>query len=137
MRGFLAEVLSLPHNRAYVTAVKTARSWGVPPRVMVFGGSPGEWSAEDALLANALTVLENETCNRCGTPVWWGYSTDNEIQFKIGHETCHACVELEKRQSEDSKNKTARRGQSPYVTPHNVWEGKPLPSRREFFERRK
>lgn len=136
MPGFLAEVLSKPHNRNYLTAVRTARDWRVPPRTMVFGDQPDHWSQEDVLLANALTVLDNEMCKHCGTPVWWGYSTDNTIQFKVESTRCYGCEALEKERAKQSKDKSQKHGESLYVEPYNVFD-EPLPTRRELYERRR
>lgn len=133
MPGFLAEVLHKPHNRGYRIAVATARAWGVPPHVTISGGVPGEWSEQDVLLANALTVLENETCKSCGTPVWLGYSTDNEILFRTQKSHCYGCEELEKEREKQTKAKQKGYGDTTYVEPYHFFENKGgrLPSRRE------
>lgn len=136
MPGFLAEVLSKPHNRNYVTSIKTARSWGVPPRTMIFGEEPNIWTEQDVLLATALTVLEDETCKKCGTPVWWGYSTDNRIQFKIESSRCYGCEELEKEREQEQKNKVKSHGKVLYPIPYNFFQEQPLPSRKEAYKRR-
>jgi len=138
MPGFLAEVLSKPHNRNFLTAVKTARSWKVPPRTMVYGDQPGEWTREDVLLANALTVLENETCRECGTPAWWGYSTDNRILFKTETSHCYGCEALEKERDKKSKDKSYKGyGDTLYAVPYNFVATDSLPTRRESYESRR
>lgn len=139
MPGFLAEVLHKPHNRGYRIAVTTARAWGVPPHVTISGGSPAEWTDTDILLANALTVLENETCKGCGTPVWLGYATDNEILFRTGRSHCYGCEELEKEREQQSKNKKKSHGDTTYVEPYHFFEdrGLRLPSRRETLTRKR
>lgn len=105
---------------------------------MIFGDQPGEWTPEDVLLANALTVLEAETCRECGTPVWWGYSTDNTLQFKIETSHCYACEALEKEREARSKNRANKgHGDTPYVVAYNFFEDQPLPSRRASYEQRK
>lgn len=138
MPGFLAEVLSKPHNRNFLTAVKTAREWKVPPRTMIHGAQPGEWTREDVLLANALTVLENETCKECGIPAWWGYSTDNRILFKTETSHCYGCEELEKARDKASKDKSNKGfGDTIYPVPYMFGGKEPLPSRRESYESRR
>jgi hypothetical protein len=103
---------------------------------MVFVDQPMEWSEADVLLANALTVLESEMCRQCGTPAWWGYSTDREIQFKVEASRCYGCEAVEKEQAERAKSKQHGHGESLYPVPYNVFD-KPLPTRRESYERRR
>ena len=138
MPGFLAEVLHYPHNRNYLTAIRTARAWKVPPTTMIRGTQPDRWSREDVLLANALTVLENETCRECGTPAWIGHNTDNRILFKTDSAHCYGCEELEKDREKKSKDKSYKgHGETLYVIPYMFKDLDPLPSRREAYERRK
>lgn len=137
MPGFLAEVLHQPRNRNYRLAVKTARDWKLPPRAFVFGDHETGWTEADTLLAMALTVLETETCKNCGTPAWWGHSTDNTVQFRTKSAHCYGCEELEKEREKKSKDKSAKgHGDTTYVEPYHFFEenGARLPSRREAFE---
>ena len=140
MPDFLAEVLSLPHNSGYRLGVKTAKEWGVPPTKLLGGPKREEdWSSVDRLLAMALTILESETCGQCNTPVWLGYSTDNALQFKLESRTCYSCAELEKARKEQEKNKASKPspGESRYVVPYKVIDGQPLPSRKDFFAKKR
>jgi len=85
------------------------------------------------MLAVALTLLEDETCGGCGTPAWLGRSTNNEIAFTVKSSVCYSCAELEKDRDSVSGDGRAKRkarpGETRYVSAHNIWEGKPLPSR--------
>ena len=132
MPGFLAEALTWPGNRHYITALKTARSWSVPPLNILIGTDEG-WSDINRMLAQALTIVEDETCSQCKTPLWYAYSTDNRVQFKVEEAFCYACAELEKAREKDKKERQP--GQIVYVKPYNVLEDEPLPSRRELYER--
>lgn len=142
MPGFLAEALTWPENHGARTLLKTARSWGIPPLVM-FTGEQTDWSDErNRMLAAALTVLEDETCSTCGTPVWLGHSTNNEIQFKVQSTTCYGCAEIEKAENNrvSTTGKSKRKpnpGESLYVTPFHVWHehGHNLPTRYEEYVR--
>lgn len=132
MPGFLAEALTWSSNRHYITALKTARAWSVPPLEILTGDSEG-WSRTNRLLAQALTIVEEETCSQCKTPLWLAYGTDNRVQFKVEESFCYSCAELEKHRSKHKKDQQP--GQVVYVTPYNVFENEPLPSRRELYER--
>lgn len=130
MPDFLAEALTQPANRHYITALKTARSWGQPPLMMILGKDDG-WTWTNRLLAQALTIVEDESCGKCHTPLWLAYGTDNRVQFKVETSHCYACAALEKEESEHKNNRQP--GEVHYVKPYNVFDDEPLPSRRELY----
>jgi hypothetical protein len=132
MPGFLAETLTWPANRHYVTDLKTARSWSVPP-LTIIAGKEGGWNETNRKLAKALTVLEEEACNSCKTPLWHAYSTNNHIQFEVKTSHCYACAALEKYREEHKKE--AKPGQIHYVKATTVFKDEPLPSRYESYAR--
>lgn len=85
----------------------------------------------------AITLLENETCNDCGTVSWLGHSADNRIVFKRKEAHCYGCAEIERKQAEESKNKKRDDyGVKPYVEAATFDGQTPLPSRAEEYERR-
>lgn len=133
MPGFLADVLSRPHNQGHRLCVKTARSWSVPPRQVMLG-EPCVWGPDDTLLSMALVLLEEETCSECGTPSWLGHSTNNSIIFEHDSTTCFGCMELEKARAD--KTKEQGKGEKGYVRPR-MWDDSPLPDRAQEYERRK
>lgn len=99
----------------------------------LIAGRKTQWSDNrNRMLAVALTLLEEETCGSCGTPVWIGHSTDNEIGFSVHSSTCYGCAELEK---DGEQHKTKRKGETRYVRAHSVWEDGKLPSRHESYTR--
>lgn len=96
-------------------------------------GKKSTWGNErNRMLAMSLTLLDEETCTSCGTPVWIGHSTDSEIVFDVKSTVCYGCAELEK-DRDNRKGKKARKGDIRYVQARNVWEGKPLPSRHDAY----
>lgn len=136
MPGFLAEVLSKPHNRGYLIQLKTARSWTLPPTAAVLCKEDVHtWNPDDHLLATALTVLEAETCSHCGTPAWLGYSADKWIEFQIEEAVCYGCMEMGRNQEERSKQKNKEHGKTYYPVPRGVL-GRELPTRTQEYERR-
>lgn len=137
MPDFLAESLTWESNRHYVTGLKTARSWGVTPLAVINGKEHG-WNRTNRLLAMALTILEEETCKQCNTPLWWAYSTDNRVQFSAHKTTCYGCAKLEEEKNGNSKDgkpkEKPKPGEMLYVKPYNVLN-EPLPSRRDSYTR--
>lgn len=132
MPGFLAEAMTWPENRQFVTDLKTARSWGVPPLTIMTGDEQG-WTSINRKLAKSLVILEEEACGSCKTPLWYAYSTNNHIQFEVKTSHCYACAALDKYREEHKKE--AKPGQIHYVKPVNVFPEEPLPSRYESYMR--
>lgn len=125
--------MTWPENAWAIPVLKTARAWGLPPMELLTGEKTSWKDERNRMLAVALTLLEAETCNSCGTPAWIGHSTNNEITFDVETSVCYGCAELEKDQGAVSKDGKAKRkprpGEVRYVVARNIWEGKKLPSR--------
>lgn len=137
MPGFLAEVLTWPGHSAYVTAIKAARSWSVPPTVMlVKDRQPDDgWQLIDRKLAMALQILEEETCPSCGTPIWLGHTTLSHVEFERKTSTCYACAERERERDEQGRDLTKLDpGESVYVVA-KASEGMSLPTREEGYSK--
>lgn len=132
MPGFLSEVLTWPENSWAVPVLKTARSWQLPPIQMLTGEKSGWGDDRNRLLAVALTLLEDESCKSCGTPVWLGHSSNNEVVFSLKTSTCYGCAEMDKARE---NRKKAKPGEAYYVVAHNVWDEGPLPGRYEEYRR--
>jgi hypothetical protein len=96
-------------------------------------GKDDGWTEKNRMLAQALTIVEDETCSQCKTPLWYAYSTDNRVQFEIKEAFCYACAKLEQAREKDKKERQP--GQIVYVKPYNVFENEQLPSRRELYAR--
>lgn len=98
-------------------------------------GEESQWTDErNRILAMALTLLEAESCNNCGTPSWIGHSTNNEIGFRVESGTCFGCAELERVEEHAQKGQRKnQKGEFKYVVPQMVWPDQPLPSRAELY----
>lgn len=132
MPGFLAEALTWAENSWAIPVLKTARSWQLPPLQMISGEKSGWDDERNRLLAVALTLLEDEMCKSCGTPVWLGHSSNNEVVFDLKTSTCYGCAEIDKARDGAKKPKF---GESHYVVAHNVWDDGKLPGRYEEYQR--
>ena len=44
-------------------------------------------------------------CPKCGTPVWYGRTTDNRVQFDIQDTICYGCETLEKDEADRERRK--------------------------------
>jgi hypothetical protein len=102
-------------------------------------GKTTDWSDErNRKLANALTILEDETCKGCGTPAWIGHSTNNEIVFDLKSSICYPCAELEREREAMEKGRggrARRKGETRYPAPRNVWgTDHALPSRAHAYQ---
>lgn len=92
----------------------------------------------------AYQILQDETCQTCGTPVWIGHNEDNTIVFEVDEANCYSCAELERYREEVRKRsegrESSRYGITEFVVPHRDMgtdpygvplEYGPLPSREE------
>ena len=136
MPDFLAEVLTWPRNYYMAVAVETAYEMGIPPTSLLTDKQPSEpWSKADKKLVLAYTILQKETCQKCGQPLWICRSTNSLLQFKPRKAVCFASQELEK-YGESKNGKNLKKGEYVYAVP--VFDGdetNTLPSRIEYFER--
>ena len=134
MPGFLADALTRPNNRWLVQILKSARSWSLPPLTLITGEETSWTDERNRLLAVALTILESESCDSCGTPAWIGQSTSRDIVFDVDSSTCFGCAELEKASDDESRSQRKRaRGEVRFVTARNAWPDQSLPSRHELY----
>lgn len=87
----------------------------------------------DYVLATAYETLEAEKCGRCGVPVWWAFSEDSTIEFKMDEHTCHACAHKEADDKKRSKQEP-KAGVTRFVKAAPVEGFTELPSRADFQE---
>lgn len=133
MPGFLAEALTWPENSHYASQIRTARSWGVTPLTIITGEDP-EWTTENRLLAQALTMLEDETCKGCGVPYWHSRSSHRNINLVIKKDVCYGCREVEQDRAKNEKSrKIGKAGEKQYVLAVPYDDGIGLPSRSESY----
>jgi hypothetical protein len=131
----LAEVLTWPGNRAYITAIKAARDWSVPPSVLILRNrQPSDgWSAADKKLAVAFQILEDETCKECGVPVWIGHSDDENVVFEIKSRTCYSCAAIESARDKEEARKGKRKpakGKKHFL---HTEVGQRMPTRDQYY----
>lgn len=110
---------------------------------MIYHEQPGDpWTPFDFKLLEAYQILQDETCPRCGHPVWLCRSKSNRVEFKAEEGYCSGerAVEERKDASRDKKNRADKEtrkswGQFFYstpFTPENVEGG--LPTRSEYYK---
>lgn len=99
----------------------------------MLSGQETDWGdTRNRVLAVALTILEDETCQGCGVPVWLGHSSNKEVVFDVRETTCWSCAEVEK---DKEARKKAKPGTHQYAVPRNVWDDGVLPSRYDEYMR--
>lgn len=95
------------------------------------------WQPHDYAIAEAVYILDSEKCPKCGTPAWWAFSENSEIQFEVEETTCHACAHLEQHEEKHSDSKKKRHGVTDTVKAvHADWElgeDTPLPVRSDWY----
>ena len=125
MRHFLADVLTWPGNRQFITAIKAARDFSIPPTVLILKDKqPSDgWSAVDKKLALAFQIMEDETCNDCGVPIWIGHSDDKDIVFEVKSRVCYSCATVENEQEKQDNRKNKRKptkGEKHFIAQHDA-----------------
>jgi len=135
MPDFLAEVLTWPSNYGIALAVQTAMDLNLPPTVMILADrQPTDgWSPQDKKLAIAWTVLQRETCTKCGQPMWVCRGSNKNIGFSVRKGMCYQSAELEKRS--DREGAKLKKGEYFYATP-KTYDDTPLPGalRKAYME---
>ena len=103
---------------------------------MLFQEQPSDpWVPFDFLLIQAYQILQDETCNECGNPIWICRNDNaHTVGFKVKTSVCYANAELErwreKQEKKSSKKKTY--GESPYVVPY-TYDDSELPTRMSYY----
>jgi len=104
---------------------------------MLFHEQPSEpWNEFDFMLIEAYQILQDETCNECGNPIWICRNEEaSNVGFKVKTAKCFAKAELDKwnEKEEKSKSKKKRYGEYPYVLAY-TYDDSDMPSRRSFYE---
>jgi len=136
-------VLASPGNQHIIRLIKTSITAGIRPCAMIFHVQPDTpWEPYDFSLLEAYQILQDETCPKCGQPVWLCRSTDNRIEFKVEETVCYATRAIEEKNArKEKKNKKISADEKhswgliqyavPFV-PENI--GAELPTRKDFYE---
>jgi len=107
---------------------------------MIFYEQPTDpWTPYDFKLLEAYQILQDETCNQCGNPIWICHSTDSNVTFKMQSSTCFA-VRAEQRWAEDKKRLSKGKKKEWEPAPGEDWfpvpetvDGGPFPTRDDFY----
>jgi hypothetical protein len=113
--------------------VLTAKDWGWSPTAVVRDAKdPHKHHPADYNFAHAVKTLLDEKCPACGVPIWYAFSTNSEIGFKLKTVTCHACAH---KKEHEPKAEDQKPGESyvVYAVPEDGFEE--LPPRSDYFER--
>ena len=102
---------------------------------MIFHVQPtADWEPFDFKLLEAWQILQDETCNMCGQPVWICRSMDSNIRIKVRKTQCNVSAELEKKQQSDEKAKRKLKPGEYYYTTVETYDGGYLPTREDYFK---
>ena len=103
---------------------------------MLFHEQPSDpWTRFDFMLLEAYQMLQDETCNECGNPIWVCRNENAAtVGFKVKIAKCFAKAELDKWHEKEEKKKSSKKsyGEYPYTVPFTYDDG-PLPSRESYY----
>jgi hypothetical protein len=102
---------------------------------MLFHEQPTDpWTPFDFMLVEALQILEDETCNECGNPIWICRNEEaSSVGFKIKIARCFAKGELDKwREAQEKKDKKGGYGEMPYIVAY-TYDNSEMPSRESYY----
>jgi hypothetical protein len=103
---------------------------------MLFREQPSDpWVNFDFLLLEAYQMLQEETCNECGNPIWICRNEDaHNVGFKIKITKCFAKAELEQWQDKQSKKESKKNtfGEIPYAVAY-TYDDSPMPTRDSYY----
>jgi uncharacterized Zn finger protein (UPF0148 family) len=112
--------------------VLTAKEWGWSPTAIVRGAdNPHKHHPADYNFAHAVATLLEEKCPACGVPIWYAFSTDSSVGFKLKDITCYACEHKESQTKDQDKKPGV--SQVVYAVPEDGFDE--LPSRGAYYER--
>lgn len=103
---------------------------------MLFHEQPTDpWNDFDFLLVEAMQILEDETCNECGNPIWVCRNEDaTHVGFKIKTTICYGKAELDRWQAaQEKRNKKLGPGEMPYILAY-TYDDSPMPTRASFYK---
>ena len=88
------------------------------------------------MLLEAYQILQDETCNECGNPIWICRNEEaGNVGFKVKTAKCFAKAELDKYNEKEDKKKSKKKtyGEYPYVVPY-TYDNSDFPSRSSYLE---
>lgn len=113
--------------------VLTAKEWGWSPTAIIRDAKdPHKHHPADYNFAFAVKTILDEKCPVCGVPIWYAFSTNNTIAFKLKTITCHACHHKETNQPKQEDKKPGE-SQVVFAIPEDGYDE--LPPRSDYFER--
>ena len=125
-----------------MTQIQASITAAIRPTSMIFQEQPTEpWTKYDFLFLEAYQILKNETCQKCGHPIWLCRSESNEFEWTVENYVCQAERALrakEHKRSNDKKPTAEERrewGREYYAVPQPVKDAgfTELPTRRDFY----
>lgn len=113
--------------------VLTAKEWGWSPTAIIRGAkNPHKHHPADFNFALAVKTIMDEKCPACGVPIWYAFSSNESIGFKLKHIKCEACT-FKAENEPESKDKKPGESHVVYAVPVDGFEE--LPPRSDYLER--
>lgn len=112
--------------------VQTAKEWGWSPTALIRGAeNPRKHHPADYNFALAVKTLLDQKCPQCGVPIWYAFSSNPDVGFKLKTIKCHGCIH----KATETKDQEQKPGVSHVVYPVPADDSEELPPRSDYFER--
>lgn len=131
-------------NRHLIRKIKTAVMAGIRPCAMIFHQQPNaDWVPFDFKLLEAYQILQDETCPKCGHPIWLCRSEGNNVAFRVRWAICYADRALKQTEASKLKGDEKKNAQKSsgdwgryfYTEPFNPPNADgPMPTRSQYYE---
>lgn len=127
-----------------MTQIQASITAAIRPTSMIFQEQPTEpWTKYDFLFLEAYQIIKNETCPKCGHPIWLCRSDSNTFDWEVRDYVCAADRALRAKEYKRTNGKTAKPspeerrewGREYYAIPepHKDAGFTELPTRRDFY----
>lgn len=96
-----------------------------------------EYTPFDVQLSVGYQYFIDSICQKCGTPLWYGSSEFEGIEFDVVHSVCYSCAELDRERESKSYKPAPGETSSTHMHGTRYADGTedPLPTPLEAFER--
>lgn len=129
-----------PGNQHIIRKIKTAREAGIRPLSLIFHEQPTKnWEPFDFLLLEAYQIIKDETCPKCGHPIWLCRADVPELHFTVQQDVCSGEKALKEEEWKNAKGDARKNmdksqfGVFKYTVP-SMYHERPLPTRSDYYK---
>lgn len=93
----------------------------------------GEWSKVDHALAITFQEINDETCDKCGHPLWICRSQDNMLDWSVESAVCYSSAAVEAHENPSRGKPPKKKPGEYFYAKAKMMFGKPLPTREQYY----